>query len=78
MGGSNLSLLSPEPCNLSWLPWTCLMGFLEEGAHEPRLWGGGGKKRGGQVPCSFLKPLPCSTPAGCEDASEGSGGGGGQ
>lgn len=45
---------------------------------SPDSGGGGGKKRGGQVPCSFLKPLPCSTPAGCEDASEGSGGGGGQ
>lgn len=74
--GSNLSLLGPEPCDLSRLAWACLTGFLEERAHGPRLWGG--KRRGGQAPCSFLKPLPCSTPAGGEDASEGSGGGGGQ
>lgn len=39
LGGSDLSLFSPEPCDLSWLPWACLTGFLEEGAHGPRLWG---------------------------------------
>lgn len=47
LGGSNLSPLSPEPCVLSWLLCTCLMGFLEEGEIEPRLWGR--RKRGGRA-----------------------------
>lgn len=71
-----MSLLCLKPCDLLWLLCAYLMGFLREGAFGPRLWGK--KKRGGQVHCPFLKPPPHSTPVGCEDASEGSEGSGGQ
>lgn len=75
LGGSNLSPLNPEPCVLSWLLCTCLMGSWRRGKLSP---GSGGEGGGEGGPCSFLKLLPCSPPAGCEDASEGSGGSGGR
>lgn len=68
---SNLFSLHPGSGFHSGSPCACPVDFLEEWLFGARHW-----RRGGEGPNYFLKLSLHSSPAGCENTSEGSGGSG--